>query len=236
MSLSSDRLFRILVLVQLFLGISSRSVSFNFDTGPILVYTNCSCGTYTFHESWDNDSFIPAPTYTVTAEDFTAVAEEFEDLTADNLQEGELEDEDLVFIDMILNDTDSGKEMTLVDLVAVLPSQESKFKFLPFKMVDIDSILRMTRLPSMHQNRDHPQMNIHTSRASDKQLAHWFQKKNITSIKAKDLNTERQNLLITMLFFTISFNSKIDTDERYEICVASKARSDVPFALERYVR
>ena len=116
MSLSSDRLFRILVLVQLFLGISSRSVSFNFDTGPILVYTNCSCGTYTFHESWDNDSFIPAPTYTVTAEDFTAVAEEFEDLTADNLQEGQLEDEDLVFIDMILNDTDSGKEMTLVDL------------------------------------------------------------------------------------------------------------------------
>ena len=156
MSLSSDRLFRILVLVQLFLGISSRSVSFNFDTGPILVYTNCSCGTYTFHESWDNDSFIPAPTYTVTAEDFTAVAEEFEDLTADNLQEGELEDEDLVFIDMILNDTDSGKEMTLVDFAAVLPSQESNFKFLPFKMVDIDSILRMTRLPSMHQNRDHP--------------------------------------------------------------------------------
>ena len=233
MGLSSNRLSWMLLLLQLFSRISSRSVSFNFDTGPILVLTNCSCGTYTFHESWDNDSFIPAPTYTVTKEDFTQVAEEFEDLTADNLQEGELEDEDLVFIDMILNDTDSGKEMTLVDFAAVMPSQESNFKFLPFKMVDIDSILRMTRLPSIHQERDHPQMNIHINRASDKQLAHWVRKKNITSIKAKDLNPERQNLLITMLFFTISFNSKLDTDERYEICVASKARSDVPFALER---
>ena len=200
------------------------------------MYTNCSCGTYTFHESWDKEGFIPAPTYTVTAEDFTSVAEKFEDLTADNLHEGELEDEELVFIDMTLNDTrlregnDSDQILQQFCLV-----KKATLNFFPFQMVDINSILRMTRLPSMHQERDHPQMSIHINRASDKQLAHWFKKKNITNIKVKDLNTERQNLLITMLFFTISFNGKIDTDERYEICVASKARSDVPFALERYV-
>ena len=229
----SNSFFGLLLVLQLLSGISTWKVSFNFDTGPILVYTNCSRGRYSFHENWDSDGLIPAPVYTLTAEDFTSAAAEFEEITSDNLQEGEFEDEDLVFVNMVLNDTDSGREMTLDNFAAVLPTQESNFKFLPFKMVDIASILRLTRLPSMHLEREHPELNILVNQASDKQLAHWFRKKNITNIKAKDLNQERQNLLITMLFFIIPFNNEIDTEERYEICIASKARTDVPLVLER---
>ena len=230
---TADILLRLLTLLQIFSGISNQEVSFNFDTGPIIVHTNCTCGTYSFYETWNDGGLIPAPVYTLTAEDFTSVAAEFEEMNADNLQDGELEDEDLVFVNMVLNDTDSKREMTLENFAAVLPSQESNFKFLPYRMVDIESILRLTRLPSMHLESEHPEMMITINKASDKELAHWFGKKNLTNIKAKDLNPERQNLLITMLFFTISFNTEIDKDEKYEICIASKVRTDVPLVLER---
>ena len=226
-------LFKAFLLYQFCTGISGWKVSFNFDAGTIVVHTNYSQGTYTFHESDDN--LIPAPRYTITAEDISTAAAGFDQLTADNLQGGQLDDEELIFLDVILNNTDSGRTMNLMDFAAVLPSHESNFKFLPFKMVDLQSILRMTRLPSMYLDRDHPHLGIHINRTSHKQLVHSFKTKNATNFKAKDLDPEHQNLLITILFFLISFNAELDTDERYEICVANKVRSDVPFALERYV-
>ncbi len=219
---------RVLVLMFVLLDTTSaRRISFNFDTGPVFVHTNCSCGRYTFHESW-RDGVDQVPTYTITSEDVNHVAEEFRALTTENILAGEGRDENFVFVKFALNKTN--QQQTLVDFAAVLPSQEGTFKFLPFKMEDMKSILTMTKLP---RGKEYPEIEIPINQASDKQLAQWFQAKNTSTIKAQDLGEERQNLLITMLFFAISFNPKIDADEKYQICVAKKDRNDVPFVLER---
>ncbi len=216
-------------------ALTSRRVSFNFDTGPIIVHTNCSCGTYTFHEAREDDPGDGGgggPTYSITTRDIAAVADRFDALTTDQVQHGEEAHEDLVFINVLLNNTESQQETTLADFAAVLPSQESNFKYLPFKMVDIESILRMTRLPSLRREKNRHAIDVSVSDVSDRALALRYQRENTTTLIAKDLDAKRQNLLITILFFAVSFNN-LDMDEKYEVCVASRALREAPLLLHR---
>ena len=62
-------------------------------------------------------------------------------------------------------------------------------------------------------------------------LYYWFKNGNVSEIQASELDSMRQNLMITILFFTIPFNDEID--DKYEICIANKERTDVAFILER---
>ncbi len=47
----------------------AKNVSFNFDTGTIVVRMNCSCGTFDFYEPDKEDDYIPKIAYRLVSGD-----------------------------------------------------------------------------------------------------------------------------------------------------------------------
>ncbi len=47
----------------------AKNVSFNFDTGTIVVRMNCSCGVFDFYEPDREDDYIPKIAYRLVSED-----------------------------------------------------------------------------------------------------------------------------------------------------------------------
>ena len=112
--------------------------------------------------------------------------------------------------------------------VAVKPSDIGQYKYLPFRLADLKSML-LLKIPPLFEEEDKDQY-VDINFPLPPECVNATDGQTLTSLQ---LTEPFQDLLAAALLVTISYNEHLNLEEAYHICMIDTSYRDLPFTLKR---